>query len=698
MRHACLLFVVLTIASMGWSATPVDAVAYDIQVRLDPATHRLTGTEVIRWTNTASVPTGEIWWHLYLNAFAGSETTFMKEVGGGQRNLRGGTVDDPHWGWTRITSLTLDDGTDLLPELSFERPDDGNPDDYTVARTPLPAPVPAGGAVILHLEFEAQLPRVVARTGWAGDFHLVGQWFPKPGVFEDAGVRGRETAGWNCHQFHASSEFYADFATWDVTIEVPEGWVLGATGLEMSREAIAEGTSRYQRVTFHAEHVHDFAWTTAPDTLMMVVDAEFEPGRDVPDTWLAETAEELGVAAAELELPPVHLRLIIPRSQDVLVERTLRAARLGLAWYGLKYGPWPYPQLTIVDPPITAREAGGMEYPMFITTGGSRWMRWPPMKWIPLVEMVTIHEFGHQYFYGLVATNEFEEAWMDEGFNSFSDASCSAAIMRDHLVPELKAYDPWTGNRLQALGRRLPVKTDRFAWEYRTRSTYSFASYTKTALILKTLQGLAGSGPFFRAMRAYVDRWRFAHPGKQDFFTTFNEVTGRDWSWFFDQAFEGDAVPDFGVARVRQREVEEPEGFRWDGSQWVEIASAGEEDADGDTGETGEEKDDEGPWTVEVHLVRRGSFRGPVEVELAWDDGTVGRRIWDGEDRWTIWSEVSERKLDRVVVDPDGDWALEVRREDNYWSAGPQEGALRRRLWWMAELFQMMGLNLVPWS
>ncbi len=697
MRTVRVLFVLFLAAAAGWAAEPADVVAYDIQVRLDPATHRLTGTEVIRWTNPASVPTGEIWWHLYLNAFAGSETTFMKEVGGGQRNLRGGTVDDPHWGWIRITSLTLDDGTDLLGGLTFERPDDGNPDDYTVARTPLPEPVPPGGAVILHVEFEARLPRVVARTGWAGDFHLVGQWFPKPGVFEDAGVRGREEAGWNCHQFHASSEFYADFATWDVTVEVPEGWVLGATGVEVSREILAEGTSRYQRVTFHAAHVHDFAWTTAPESLMMVVDADFEPGRDVPDTWLAETAEQLGVPAADLELPPTRLRLIIPRSQDVLVERTLRAARLGLAWYGLKYGPWPYPQLTIVDPPVTAREAGGMEYPMFITTGGSRWMRWAPFKWLPLVEMVTIHEFGHQYFYGLVATNEFEEAWMDEGFNSFSDASCSTDIMRDRLVPELPYYDPWTGNRLQTLGPRLPVKIDRFSWEYRTRGDYGFASYTKTALVLKTLEGLAGPGPFFRAMRAYVERWRFRHPGQQDFFETFNEVTGRDWTWFFDQALQGDAVPDFGVVTVRHRRVEEPEGFRWTGRTWEEIVTDGDGNGDEDASAAGE-AGGEGPWTVEVHLGRRGEFRGPVEVELVWADGERERRTWDGQDRWVVWSEVSERRLQRVVVDPDGRWALEVRREDNYWSAEPDRGAVARRLWWMAELFRLAGLSLLPWS
>ncbi len=708
---------ILLVAASGWGAAPVDVAAYDIQVRLDPATHRLRGSEVIRWDNTASVATGELWWHLYLNAFASNRTTFMRESGGPGRKLRGGSVEDPHWGWTRITSLTLDDGTDLLPSLSFQRPDDGNPDDYTVAVTRLPRPVPPGGAVIVHVGFEAQLPRVIARTGWAGDFHLMGQWFPKLGVFEDAGVRGRTEAGWNCHQFHASSEFYADFASWDVTVEVPEGWVVGATGVQTADETVAEGTSRSRRVTFHADRVHDFAWTAAPSTLMAVVEAEFDPGRDVPKPWLEQAANLLERSAAELELPPVHLRLLIPRSQVGLAERMLRSARFGMAWYGLWYGPYPYPQLTIVSPPVTATEAGGMEYPTFITTGASRWMLWPPGSWAPLIEMVTIHEFGHQYFYGLIATNEFEQAWMDEGFNSFAEASCSTAVMKAHLAPDLKAYNPWVGNRASSLGRHIPVKVDRFAWNYRTRHDYSYASYPRTAVLLKTLQGLAGPGPFARAMRTYAERWRFRHPGPEDFFSTFNEVTGKNWDWFFRQAFESDATVDFGVISVRQHEKKAYKGFRWEDGAWKEAVSAGKaekqarEDAPG--AETATPAPGPAPagdeagtaagktaktWEIAVHLGRRGSFRGPVQVELVWDDGKTERRTWDAQDRWTIWRLEGPRRLDRVVVDPDGIWAVESRRADNYWSRKDDAGAVTRRLWWLKELLQASGMMALPWS
>jgi Peptidase family M1 domain len=711
MKRLLILAVLALLAAPAWADNePVEVVNYEIQVRLDPEHHMLHGTEVVRWTNTASAPTGELWWHLYLNAFASSETTFMRELG--RRFLRGGPVREMHWGWTHVTAMSLEDGTDLLPQMSFERPDDGNPDDYSVVRVKLPHAVPPGGSVLVHLSFEAQLPKVVARSGWAGDFHLIGQWFPKLAVYEDAGQRGRPAAGWNCHQYHANSEFYADFGSFTVTVTVPEEWVVGASGVELSRRNVEAGTSREIQVTYRADRVHDFAWMAAPASLMDVVEEEFDPGRDVPAPWLTEASRLLGRSASELELPPVKLRLLIPHSQRFLADRTLLSARLGIAWYGLHYGPYPYPQLTIVDPPITAGEAGGMEYPTFITTGGSRWLRYPPAKWVPLVEMVTIHEFGHQYFYGLLASNEFEEAWLDEGFNSFAEASCSAAAMRDHLFPDVPFYNPWTGNRASILFRTIPVKVDRFAWAFRTRNDYSTASYPKTAVVLKTLQGLVGPEAFARAMRTYAERFRFRHPGGDDFIATFNEAVGADYTWFFDQALRGQKFADFAVLRVSQRKVGEPDGYEWRDGSWEEIGkteeskptpAAGPDPTGGETSGTkpaaGEHQaEGQKKWKVAVDIGRRGDLEGPVDVELVWDDGTREQRTWDGRDRWVEWTWTAPHRLELVIVDPKGVWAMEGHRENNYWSAKALASKGLRRLWWVGDALALVGLLALPWS
>jgi len=164
-RFGALLLAFVTAALTIGPAAAVDAgiADYEIEVSLDPDTHRLQASERIRWTNTTATPTEEIYLHLYLNAFASSETTFMRELGGS--SLRSRVALSDGWGWVRIERMVLDDGADLMPKVEFMRPDDGNADDFTVARVALPRVVEPGGVVEIDLEFSAQLPRIIARTG-----------------------------------------------------------------------------------------------------------------------------------------------------------------------------------------------------------------------------------------------------------------------------------------------------------------------------------------------------------------------------------------------------------------------------------------------------------------------------------------------------------------------------------------------------
>ena len=656
----------------------------DMTVRLDPEKHALAGSGRLTWRNATTSPTAELHFHLYLNAFAGTRTTFMRELGRG--SLRSATKGEISWGNIRLTRLVSGDGRDLLSGLEFVRPDDGNPDDFTVARVVLPDPVPAGGVVELELAFEAQLPSLVARTGFAGDFHLVGQWFPKLGVFEDAGFRGRPTAGWNCHQFHANSEFYSDFGSYRVSVEVPGGWVVGAAGVEVEREPLEVDGEPWQRVTYRADRIHDFVWTAAPERLMTVVEEQFEPGRDVPAGWLEEASRLLDRSAADLELPPVHLRLLLPSSQAVLAPRMLRAARLGLAWFGLMYGPYPYPQLTLVSPPPTAEEAGGMEYLTLVTTGASLLDAYPPFSWLSDIERVTVHEIGHQYFYGLLASNEFEEAWLDEGLTSYAEVSCLEAIARDRLVPQVRwGRGHWALRRVWLGSSGVPVRADQPAWEFPARSDYFRSNYGRVAVALKTLEGLLGRERMARALRTYAERFRFRHPTGDDLVATLAEVAGEGLSGLVEGALRGDAVPDWSVVRVTQRRPGPAEGWSWSGGGWDRVG-----EPEGDLPAA--------PWQVEVQLVRRGDLVGPVDVALAFADGSTERRRWESPERWERWSFESSSKLVSVVVDPDGVWALEVERSDNYWRAEPGREGARARLWWVRDAFSALGLLLLPWS
>jgi len=675
-RFGALLLAFVTAALTIGPAAAVDAgiADYEIEVSLDPDTHRLQASERIRWTNTTATPTEEIYLHLYLNAFASSETTFMRELGGS--SLRSRVALSDGWGWVRIERMVLDDGADLMPKVEFMRPDDGNADDFTVARVALPRVVEPGGVVEIDLEFSAQLPRIIARTGVEGDFHLVGQWFPKLGVFEGE-------AGWNCHQFHASSEFFADFGAYRVSITLPENWVLGATGVEAG-SAPADGGRR--TVVYRAERVHDFAWCAAPPDLMEVVETDFSPGRDVPIRWLERAQSLLGLSAAELELPPMRLRLMVPRAQRVLAPRMVRAARLSVAWFGLFYGPYPYPQLTIVSPPKGAEEASGMEYPTFIATGANRLDAYPPFSWSSDIEAVTVHEFGHQYFQGMLASNEFEEAWLDEGVNTFAELECMTAIAADGLVPEIRPFPYWGAERLSLAVPQVPVKVGVRAWDYRRRWTYYLASYAKTGVALRTVEGLIGPAEMARGLRSYFDRHAFGHPSGGDLVAALSDAAGQDLGPFFEQAIWSDAVPDWAVTSVRQRSPKTTGGFSWDGGEWRAL-----EDAEADDGQS-----DVDTWLVDVELARLGDFVGPVEVELTWADGASERRTWVGEERWVRWKLEGSERLAQVVVDPDGVWALETRRADNYWRDEPARAD--HPLWWVQKMLGLAGKIFLKWS
>jgi aminopeptidase N len=502
---------------------------------------------------------------------------------------------------------------------------------------------------------------------------MVAQWFPKLGVFEGE-------AGWNCHQFHAASEFFADFGDYRVRLTIPRGWVVGATGEQISREPVATNDV----VEFFARGVHDFAWTTAPPELMSSFEVEFDPGRHVPTVWLERAARQLDLGAVDLELPPMTIQFLVPESQGVLIPRMIRAARLAIAWYGLYLGPYPHPQLTVVSPPPGAGAAGGMEYPTLITTGASRLDASPVLSWRKRIEAVTVHEIGHQYFQGMLATNEFEAAWLDEGLTTWAENRCLSDMVADGLAPEIRFAGFWGTERVWASFEDPPVTIDRPNWERRRLVDSFFASYAKPALAVKTLEGIYGEDRVTRAIRAYVAEHRHDHPTGLDLQHTLETALGEDLEWFFESVIRGDRIPDWAVLSVRHHRVRPAEGMVWRDGGWHETDGA----------------DEAGQWRIEIDLGRFTDLAGPVEVELRWEDGRIERRIWSGRDRWVRWVEESPEAVVGVVIDPDGDWALETKRADNYWrnedrSREPFDTGV---LWWLGGGLRLVSFLMVPWS
>ena len=216
---------------------------YEMQVKLNPEAKQVLGSEVLTWRNATSKPTQELQFHLYMNAFKNTQSTHISEKGG-----RASTLNKKKgWGWIDVNSLSVD-GVDLTGRMAFIQPDDGNAQDQTVLRIRLDRPVRPGQTIQVKIDFTTQLPWVYRRNGYYKDFVFVSQWFPKVGVLEEG--------GWNCHQFHADSEFFADYGVYDVTLTLPEAYVLGSTGTQQSVQT-QDGLTTYQ---IRAEDVHDFAW------------------------------------------------------------------------------------------------------------------------------------------------------------------------------------------------------------------------------------------------------------------------------------------------------------------------------------------------------------------------------------------------------------------------------------------------------
>jgi hypothetical protein len=657
-------------------ADPVSS--YDIRVRLDAEAKRLSGDERLVWRNPSSDAVGELWFHLYLNAFRNSESTFFSESGG---HLWRGRGEEDGWGGIDITSIRRADGVDLTGATSFEHPDDENAADRTVLRLRLPEPVPAGGRVALDIGFEARLPGFLVRTGHRRDYVLAAQWFPKLGVYEPAGTRGREAGGWNCHQFHAQSEFYADFGDYHVEITLPARFVVGATGRRVARHDNPDGTTTH---VYEQTDVHDFAW--AADPRFVEVRRGFVAADEVTPGEYEEAARRLGRSVDELRLGDVEILLLLQPPHAPQAERHMAAAKAALKWYGLWYGRYPYPTLTVVDPTPGGGGSAGMEYPTFIT-GGTVFVynHWPfdRLLW---PEETILHELGHNYWQGMVASNEFEEAWLDEGFTTYSTGKVLT-----------QAYGPWVaeafGLRLGRFeGWRVANRPDRVfeairgpAWD--VSPDYRFDIYTRAALTLLTLEGLIGEEAMARVMRTYHERWRFRHPASEDFYAVASEVSGRDLDWFFEETIETPGFLDYEVASVRTERRRPPRGILEDGAAAaVSVPPDGDEDAAGE-GES---------WRSVVRVRRRGEVVLPVEVELQLEGAPPERRHWDGRDRLANFEVTRPYPLRGAVVAPGERLVLDVNRLNNsrrvrsdgrtaaYWGA--------RGTFWLQLALSLVGL------
>jgi hypothetical protein len=678
-------------------------VAYTIDARLDTGKKSLDATETLAYKKLTGQSLTAIPFHLYLNAFR-PESTFTSEThfSGGVRDAEAdNSYPAEKLGSITISHIDAEGYGDLTPAMHFIAPDDGNAQDHTVAEITLPHPLAPNDSITFHLTFHDQFPLSVARNGYKRDFIMGGQWYPKPGVFWHG--------AWNCHQYHATTEFFSDFATFNVNLTLPRRYIVGASGIptgEFVNPAVP-GKDGTKTLSFYGEDIGDFAFAASPN--FTVTDGSY--------------LSSVG---------PVKIHVLALAAHPKAGPRYLDIIRKTMAQYDQRYGPYPYKIITVIDPEPDS-EMGGMEYPTLFT-GGTSW--YEPTY---ITELTAEHEFGHQYWYGMVATNEFEDAWLDEGINSYTEVKVLAAI----LGPNTSIFDRPYANagdyELQRFEYNLKSDFDpvtRWAFKFRDMTSYGGITYGKTSTLLATLEGILGSDTMDEAMRTYFLRYRFTHPTTEDFLRTIEEVaikngraavTGgtvdsptlstelnqyhvvietnkaglgsppdpaglmklhpelaplfnfpkREGVFpvsslrpYFNQAVYGTQVLDYTVDNIS-----------YDPIQWW----------------LPEPKDrKQVQYLSTVYLHRKGEFILPVTVEIVFDDGTRLREHWDGLDRWMKFTYTRNARIVSAEIDPDHTVLLDANFFNNSYTTrwNPIPARKLTNLWLT---FNQLAAQLFAW-
>jgi hypothetical protein len=314
-----------------------------------------------------------------------------------------------------------------------------------------------------------------------------------------------------------------------------------------------------------------------------------------------------------------------------------------------------------------------MEYPTLITAG-TKW--WLP-RGVRLPEIVVEHEFGHQYWYGMVANNEFEDAWLDEGINSYTEAK----VMDSTYGPDTSAIQ-FAGLTLGEPGLQRysylqQPDTDpiaRPAWKFLSDQAYGTVTYGKSATMLLTLEKLVGEDTMRRALRTYFLRYRFTHPTPQDFLKTVEEVSGQDLRWYFEQAVYGTTLVDYEISSIRS-----------DRPDWAHKEASERQEEKGDV------------YHISTVVVRRkGDFVFPVDVLVRFDDGHTAREHWDGRDRWIRYTYHLPAKVVSAEVDPNHEVWLDRNRFNNSRTVQPNFAATHKLANYWLVLTQLLS-QILSW-
>lgn len=578
------------LAGSALSEEALRVASYDIEVQLRPAEKSLSAREHIRYTNHSDYLIDTLYFNLYPNAFRDENTLFLR----GYEKLRKRCKRENNWASLDIKRIVL--GSDQLDLSSQLIPLSEH--DMTVVRLPLAQSLRPRESLDIHIEFQVKLPEVIDRLGYRGDNFIIAQWFPKLGVFEG----GR----WKCYPYQQNTEPFADFGDYRVEITLPDNFVVAACGYLQSERDNGDGT---RTLSYYAPSVHDFAWAADPSYEIFT-----------------DTVDRIEI---ELYLKPDHTNK---------AGRILSAAKEALSYCSSRFGRYPYSKLTIVDTEIAGN---GMELPTMITIG----VRYFPFCWNCFEQAVVVHEVVHQWFYGMLASNQAEEAWLDEGLTTFVTAKILERMFGEGNFIDFCGlqFGAYQMDRLTYLWEPSTDPIYQPGWEFDSELSYFASTYSKASLALKTLEGHLSSEVMDSVLAIYSRKFRFRHPTTFDFISIAEEVSDEDLSWFFAPVLFGTEVCDYAVSEINSEKREENEQLVYD---------------------------------HRIKLRRLGEMILPMEVKIVLADGQEIFMQWDGSAGHHEIELQSSSPIEVVVIDPDRKNHLDVNFNNNSKTSLPQADAV----------------------
>lgn len=512
-------------------------VDYEINVVLDDVQHALNGSLAMRYTNNAPEALTEIWIHLWPNAYKDNSTAFARQKVE-QGSTRFQFAKDEERGY--IDNLDFKVNGEAVT-LTY---DEQNPD---IAKLTLNQPLQPGQTINIKTTFHVKLPYCFSRLGHVGQQYQITQWYPKPAVYD--------AKGWHPIPYLDQGEFYSEFGNYHVFITVPKNYVVGGSGDLMTPSEVKwlDSLSNVAKGRDWNTLNMDFpASSTETKTLEYVL-------KDAHDfAWFAD--KRFNVVKGEVTLPESERKVTTYAFFPDKHAKNWMAAEgyVGRAvmFYSEHVGEYPWNTAQAVDGTLEVEGAGGMEYPTITVIAGDH----DPET----LDNIITHEVGHNWFYGILGSNEREHAWMDEGINSFyenrymdtyytrGNALGVPAGVVAFFGGDSSSVDQtvWQFNQVsQCQNRFQPV--DMHAAEY-AAINYGLVVYMQTAYYFRYLQDVLGQDEFDRIMHIYYTEYQFKHPYPEDMLALFERETGEQYDWFFTKLLQADRGPDYSVHKLQK--------------------------------------------------------------------------------------------------------------------------------------------------